>query len=98
MALRVGDSVWAYRSCTGFLGRLMHLRIVWPIVCQQFLYRLHDPEPHCPQLGPLSYDPALPAIIEAGLRSHLGNVGLMETARTSVSLTGACNRIDWRKT
>ena len=29
--------------------------------------------------GPLSYDPALPTIIEAGLWSHLGNVGIVSS-------------------
>ena len=31
---------------TGFLGRLMHLRVLGPFLRQQFLNRLHDPEPH----------------------------------------------------
>ncbi len=28
----------------------MHLRVLRPLFCQQFLYRLHDPEPYRPAL------------------------------------------------
>jgi len=33
------DSGRAKRACSGFLGRLMHLRVVRPLLRQQFLYR-----------------------------------------------------------
>ncbi len=73
----------------------MHLLTLRPLFCQQFLYRLHDPQPH----GPAIHHAGLHQFIGAAIEAHDCKSPFAEVGRTEImllaSVLAVVERLAW---